>query len=193
MAIKNPDKYYAILEAALHVFAKHGFHGSQVTKIAKEAGIAGGTVYLYFKNKEEILVHLFQLKLGQLITNVNEATHSSSNAIKALETICRIHLVHSERNPELAYVMQIELRQSNLELRREIGKIVKLYFDLIEQIIVKGMEEGLFRKDLQPKMARSMVFGALDELVTSWVVTGQKHSLSDQVEEASRFLVSALR
>jgi TetR/AcrR family fatty acid metabolism transcriptional regulator len=193
LAIKNGDKFNAILEAALIVFAQHGFHGSQVTKIAKEAGIAGGTVYLYFKNKEDILVNLFRTKLGNLITRIEEEISTAPNAIKAIESVCRIHFLNSEQNPDLAYVMQIELRQANLELRREIGQVVKSYYELIERIIVQGMKEGLFRQDLNPRMTRSLIFGAMDEMVTSWVVTGRKYSLSSQIEGTSRFLINALR
>jgi TetR/AcrR family fatty acid metabolism transcriptional regulator len=193
LAIKNGDKFNIILEAALVVFAQHGFHGSQVTKIAKEAGIAGGTVYLYFKNKEDILINLFRQKLGNLITRIEEEIKTTPNAIKAIESVCRIHFLNSEQNPDLAYVMQIELRQANLELRREIGQVVKSYYELIERIIVQGMEEGLFRQDLNPRMTRSLIFGAMDEMITSWVVTGRKYSLSSQIEGTSRFLINALR
>lgn len=193
LATKNGDKFNAILDAALTVFSRHGFHGSQVTKIAHEAGIAGGTVYLYFKNKEDILVHLFRSKLGTLIERMQEEIKNAPNAIKALETICRIHFTNSEENPDLAYVMQIELRQANLELRREIGQVVKAYLELIEQTIIRGKEEGLFRRDLDPKMTRSLIFGAMDEMVTSWVVTGKKFALSAQIDGTSRFLINALR
>jgi TetR/AcrR family fatty acid metabolism transcriptional regulator len=193
LATKNGDKFNAILDAALTIFAEHGFHGSQVNKIAKEAGIAGGTVYLYFKNKEDILVHLFQTRLGRMIDRVEQEIHQAPNAIKALEAVCRTHFLNSEQNPQLAYVMQIELRQANLELRKEIGQVVKVYYELIEKIIVRGINEGIFRKDLDPKMARSLIFGAMDEMVTSWIVTGKKFSLSAQIEGTSRFIINGLR
>lgn len=193
LATKSSEKFQAILDAALKVFAENGFHNSQVNKIAKEAGIAGGTVYLYFKNKEDILVNLFKTKLGSMIERAEEEIDQAPNAVKALEAVCRLHFTNSERNPELAYVMQIELRQANLDLRKQIGKVVKAYYELIEKIIVRGMEEGIFRRDLDPKMARSLVFGAMDEMVTSWIVTEKRFSLSAQIEGTSHFIVNGLR
>ena len=142
---KKPDKYYAILEGALKVFAEHGFHKSQVSRIAKEAGVADGTIYLYFKKKEDILTSLFQEKLGELVEKLNNGLNDQMTAREALLKVCEIHFSVLEGNIHLAYLTQIELRQSDLELRKEIGLALKRYIILIENILEKGKKDGCFR------------------------------------------------
>jgi len=193
MTSKKSEKYDAILEAALKVIAENGFHGSQVSKIAKEAGVADGTIYLYFKNKEDILISLFQARLGKLVAQFNDSIRETSRADEALRRVCEIHYTELERNVNLAYVTQIELRQSNIELRRAIGATVKPYIKLIELILEKGVQEGTFRSNLDLKLTRSLLFGAMDEVVTSWLISGQKYSLSAQVDNTVDFFLRGLK
>ena len=193
MTSKKEKKYDIILEAALKVIAENGFHGSQVSKIAKEAGVADGTIYLYFKNKEDILISLFQAKLGSLVEQFNESVKECNTADEALRKVCEIHLNELENNVHLAYVTQIELRQSNIELRKAIGETVKPYIKLIEQILIKGVEEKTFRPDIDVKLCRHLVFGAMDEVVTSWLIGGQRYSLSAQVNGTVDFFLRALK
>jgi len=193
MTSKKSEKYDAILEAALKVIAENGFHGSQVSKIAKEAGVADGTIYLYFKNKEDILISLFQARLGRLVAQFNDSIRETSRADEALRRVCEIHYTELERNVNLAYVTQIELRQSNIELRKAIGATVKPYIKLIELILEKGVQEGTFRSNLDLKLTRSLLFGAMDEVVTSWLISGQKYSLSAQVDNTVDFFLRGLK
>lgn len=193
MTSRKEKKYDIILDAALKVIAENGFHGAQVAKIAKEAGVADGTIYLYFKNKEDILISLFRAKLGQLVERFNESIKETSNAAESLRNICEIHYSELERNIHLAYVTQIELRQSNIELRKAIGETVKPYIKLIEQLLIQGVEEKTFRSDLDVKLSRHLIFGAMDEVVTSWLISGQKYSLSAQVDGTVDFFLRALK
>lgn len=193
MTSRKEKKYDIILDAALKVIAENGFHGAQVAKIAKEAGVADGTIYLYFKNKEDILISLFRAKLGQLVERFNESIKETSNAAESLRNICEIHYSELERNIHLAYVTQIELRQSNIELRKAIGETVKPYIKLIEQLLIQGVEEKTFRPDLDVKLSRHLIFGAMDEVVTSWLISGQKYSLSAQVDGTVDFFLRALK
>jgi TetR/AcrR family transcriptional regulator, fatty acid metabolism regulator protein len=189
---KKQEKYYAILEGALKVFAEHGYHRSQVAKIAKEAGVADGTIYLYFKRKEDILIHLFREKLGELVEKFHESIHDQMGAREALRKVCEIHYTELERNVQLAYVTQIELRQSDLDLRKEIGAAFKPYIQLIENILEKGIRENVFRPDLNVKVVRLLLFGAMDEVVTSWLISGQKYSLSAQVDATVDFFTRGI-
>lgn len=193
MTSKKEKKFDIILDAALKVIAENGFHGSQVSKIAKEAGVADGTIYLYFKNKEDILISLFQNKLGHLIEMFNESIQVSTTAEAAIRSICQIHFTELEKNVHLAYVTQIELRQSNIELRKAIGEIVKPYIKLIEHILVKGVENGEFRSNLDVKLARNLIFGGMDEVVSSWLISGSKYSLSNQIEGTADFFLRAIK
>jgi TetR/AcrR family fatty acid metabolism transcriptional regulator len=189
---KKPDKFKSILEGALKVFSEHGFHRSQVSRIAREAGVADGTIYLYFKRKEDILISLFREKLGELVDKFHASLDDSMNAKESLRKICEIHYKELESNVPLAYVTQIELRQSNLELRKEIGTAFKPYIQLIEGILEKGIREHFFRPDLDVKLVRLMLFGAMDEVVTSWLISGQKYSLSAQVNGTVDFFMRGI-
>lgn len=189
---KKPDKYYAILEGAMKVFAENGFHKSQVSRIAKEAGVADGTIYLYFKKKEDILTSLFQEKLGELVEKFNRAVDESVSPKDALRKICEIHFGELENNIHMAYLTQIELRQSDLELRKEIGLALKRYIILIENILEKGKNDGSFRSDLDVKLVRLLIFGGMDEVVTSWLISGQKYSLTAQVVPTLDFFLRGI-
>jgi TetR/AcrR family fatty acid metabolism transcriptional regulator len=193
MTSRKQEKYELILDAAQKVMAENGYHGSQVSRIAKEAGVADGTIYLYFKNKEDILISLFQDRLGDLVEMVNNSIRETHSADEALRKICEIHFTKLEQNVELAYVTQIELRQSSLELRKAIGLAVKPYIKLIEHILEKGIEEKTFRSDLDIKLTRLLIFGAMDEVVTSWLISGRKYSLSAQLPKTVDFFLRGLK
>jgi len=189
---KKPDKYYAILEGALKVFAENGFHKSQVSRIAKEAGVADGTIYLYFKKKEDILTSLFQEKLGELVEKFNTGVNEQMTAKEALYKVCEIHFSELEGNVNLAFLTQIELRQSDLELRKEIGLALKRYIILIENILERGKQDGSFRADFDAKLVRLLIFGGMDEVVTSWLISGQKYSLTAQVGPTVNFFMKGI-
>ncbi len=191
-ANKKTDKTELILEGALRAFARHGFHGTQVAKIAKEAGVADGTIYLYFKSKEEILIRLFEVKLGKLVEKFHETIRQSSNAKDAIRSICEIHYTELENNSDLAYVTQIELRQSSLNLRKAIGQSVKPYFKLIESVLLQGIDEGIFRPEMDVKLTRLLLFGAMDEVVTSWLISGKKYSLKAQIDGTVAFFLNGI-
>ncbi|MDN4070470.1 TetR/AcrR family transcriptional regulator [Paenibacillus sp. FSL R5-0407] len=193
MTSRKQEKFEMILDAAEKVIAENGFHGSQVSKIAKEAGVADGTIYLYFKKKEDILISLFEDRLGKLVALFNANIQESNTAAEALHKVCEIHFTQLEQNVDLAYVTQIELRQSSLELRKAIGLSVKPYIQLIEHILKRGMEEQSFRADLDTKLTRQLIFGAMDEVVTSWLISGRKYSLSAQVDGTVDFFLRGLR
>lgn len=192
MTSKKNEKYQLILQGALKVFAENGYHRSQVSKIAKAAGVADGTIYLYFKRKEDILIRLFQEKLGELVGKFHQSVEGITDPVEALRTVCRIHFTELESNRELAYVTQIELRQSDLELRKEIGSALKPYIELIENILKQGVAEKKFRADLNIKLVRNLIFGSMDEAVTSWLISGQKYSLSSQVDDTLSFFLNGI-
>lgn len=192
MTSKKNEKYSAILDGALKVFAEYGFHRSQVSKIARAAGVADGTIYLYFKRKEDILINLFREKLGELIDKFTSGIENVTDVREALHRVCYIHYSELEQNVDLAYVAQIELRQSDLELRKEIGEAFKPYIKLIEELLVKGIEQQVFRPDLDVKLTRLLLFGAMDEVVTSWLISGRKYSLVSQVDGTLKFFLQGI-
>jgi TetR/AcrR family transcriptional regulator, fatty acid metabolism regulator protein len=173
----NKPKYKLIIEAAVDVIAENGYHASQVSKIAKKAGVADGTIYLYFKNKEDILISVFKEKMGQFIDQIATAISGKENASEKLLTLIQMHFRQLAANHHLAIVTQLELRQSNLTLRQEINRILKPYLIVIDGIIKEGIEENLFRNDIHVPLMRQMIFGTLDETVTNWVMNEEKYDL----------------
>src|SRR5699024_10969205 len=116
---KHKPKYNQIIEAAVEVIAENGYHASQVAKIAKKAGVADGTIYLYFKNKEDILISVFEEKMGQFIEQIAKSINEKANAKDRLYTLIKMHFHQLAENHHLAIVTQLELRQSNKALRLE--------------------------------------------------------------------------
>ncbi|WP_053218976.1 TetR/AcrR family transcriptional regulator [Virgibacillus senegalensis] len=185
-------KFNQIIDAAVEVIAENGYHSSQVSKIAKKAGVADGTIYLYFKNKEDILVSLFQEKMGQFIERIELEIAGKKNAKEKLLELIRLHFSQLGANLPLAIVTQLELRQSNPELRKKINEVLKRYLTVIDSIIEEGVEEKLFHAALNKKLVRQMIFGTIDETVTNWVMKEHKYRLVDQAEEVHHLLVNGI-
>ena len=189
---KKNEKYYLILNAASKVFATYGFHRAQVARIAREAGVADGTIYLYFKRKEDILIELFRYRFGNWIEQVRQELARIDDVREALRMFCKLHYEQVESDIDYAYVAQLELRQADIEMRREIGQIFKPYLTIIEELLNKGIEQGVFRPDINVKLARHLIFGAMDEVVTSWIISGQKYSLSAQTEGTVQVILKGI-
>lgn len=189
---KNKPKYKQIIDAAVEVIAENGYHNSQVSKIAKKAGVADGTIYLYFKNKEDILVSLFQEKMGQFIERIEQETTSRQTAEEKLLKLVETHFEQLSADHHLAIVTQLELRQSNKELRQKINIVLKPYLNVIDAIIDEGVEEELFRPNLDRRLVRQMIFGTLDETVTNWVMKEQRYNIVDQAQEVHSLIVHGL-
>ncbi|MFG6119024.1 MULTISPECIES: TetR/AcrR family transcriptional regulator [Thalassobacillus] len=189
---KNKPKYTQIIDAAVKVIAENGYHSSQVSKIAKQAGVADGTIYLYFKNKEDILVSLFQQKMGNFIQKIEEETNSQQTAVEKLLKLIEKHFEQLTADHHLAIVTQLELRQSNKELRLKINEVLKRYLTVIDQIIEEGVQDEIFRNDIDKRLVRQMIFGTLDEAVTNWVMKEQHYDLVEQAGAVHDMIVRGL-
>ncbi|MCG8400900.1 MAG: TetR family transcriptional regulator [Firmicutes bacterium] len=192
MAKRTGEKYNAIIEAAVKVIAENGYHNSQVSKIAREAGVADGTIYLYFQNKEDVLVSLFRVKMGDFTAGARQELKHLENPHEKLAKLISLHFTMLEANRNLALVMQIQLRQSDAVIRKGIAAPLKDYLKIIEEIISQGMHTGSFREDVNLKLARHMVFGTMDEVTTSWVMSQRQYKLTDQIEPVYNLLARAL-
>lgn len=192
MAKRTGEKYNAIIDAAVRVIAEYGYHQSQVSKIAREAKVADGTIYLYFENKDDVLISLFNEKMGAFITDVETALAGVPSAVDQLRELIRLHFEYLESDRQLAIVTQIELRQSNPEVRKQIGLILKKYLNVIDQVIARGVEQGVFDDQFDPRTARRMIFGTIDETVTSWIMKDCKYRLKDQIEPITRLFLNGI-
>ncbi|AHL72368.1 TetR/AcrR family transcriptional regulator [Bacillus altitudinis MN12] len=191
MKQKRP-KYMQIIDAAVVVIAENGYHQSQVSKIAKQAGVADGTIYLYFKNKEDILISLFKEKMGQFIERMENDIQKKPSAKEKLLLLIREHFRLLSQDHHLALVTQLELRQSNLELRQKINEVLKGYLNMLDSILTEGKKTGEFRQNLDVRLARQMVFGTIDETATTWVMNDQKYDLPALAESVHDLLLNGI-
>ena len=185
----DPDKPQQIIDAAIRVFARNGYYNSRVSDIAREAGIAAGTIYLYFKTKDEILVTLFREKMAGWVASVRRDVAGEPDAVAKLRKLVALHFQVLEQHPDLAEVLQVELRQGHKFFRGASAHEVSAYFDLIGGVLDEGIAAGLIRHDLPVKVATKMLFGAMDQVATSWVLGKRGYRLTDSADAvASIFL-----
>nr|WP_255472808.1 TetR/AcrR family transcriptional regulator [Planomicrobium sp. CPCC 101079] len=193
MVKKDKPKYRQIVDAAVIVIAENGYHQAQVSKIAKQAGVADGTIYLYFKNKEDILISVFQEKMGIFVSKLEEILSKESTASEKLGSMIESHFSLLANDIHLAIVTQLELRQSNTEIRMRINGVLKEYLMLMDKILVLGMENGEFDKTMDIRLARQMVFGTMDETITTWVMNDHKYDLVELAPKVHRLLMKGMR
>ncbi len=175
----DTDKHRLILDAATHVFAERGFFASQVADIARRAGIAAGTVYLYFRSKDELLTSLFDRTMQEAISEAQAALESITDPAERLATIARVHLDRLGRDRALAIVFQVELRQSTKFMARLSATRLRAYLGLIRDTIAEGQAAGVFRTGVPPTFAAKLFFGALDEMATNWILSDRRYELVD--------------
>jgi len=174
---KRGDKYQRILEAAVEVIAEHGFFNARVSDIAQRAGVADGTIYLYFKSKDQILMAAISNAFGAFLELARAEVKSASEPRDQLRRLALLHLTSLGSNRNLAIVFQTELRQSARFLAQFSQHQLKQYFDLIREVVRKGQDQGVFRGDLSDKIVANCFFGSLDEMVTSWLLSERDYSL----------------
>lgn len=192
MPRRTGDKYSAILEAATAVIAEHGYHAAQIARIARAANVADGTIYLYFKNKQDLLISLFREKLGRLVAQAGQRLDHLADPRQQLRELVACHFAALAADRPFATVTQIELRQPDPEMRAPLLAAMRPYMDVIDRIIRSGQARGLFKPDVDYRQMRNMVFGTLDQTVTAWVMTDFGFDLRAQAEPTYRLLVSGM-
>ncbi|MGE7666140.1 TetR/AcrR family transcriptional regulator [Ureibacillus composti] len=190
---REKPKYKQIIDAAIIAIAENGYHHAQVSKIAKQAGVADGTIYLYFKNKEDILISVFQEKMGLFVESLQEIIQLGASSTDKLSQMIENHFKVLAIDRHLATVTQLELRQSNKELRIKINTILKEYLKLLDDILIEGMLNGEFNPTMDVRLARQMVFGTIDETITSWVMNEFRYDLLDNVPKVRELLLNGLK
>jgi TetR/AcrR family fatty acid metabolism transcriptional regulator len=169
--MKAADKHSKIIHAATKVFAKKGFFNARISDIAKEAKVADGTIYLYFNNKFDILISVFEEEIGGLIEQVSQALAMEPDPRKQLEIFATRHLMTMKKNKNLAEVIQIELRQSTKLIKEYRNNKFSEYIDIISTIIKTGQAQGIYRAEIKPGIAKRAFFGALDEISRVWSIS----------------------
>jgi TetR/AcrR family fatty acid metabolism transcriptional regulator len=177
MPRKEYDKRTEILQAAIRVFARSGFFNSRVSDVAEQAGVADGTIYLYFRNKDDLLISLFDRIMGEFVDRATTALSGVQDPVDKLRRLAALHLEGIGRNRDLAVVFQIELRHSSKFMTRFSKTRLADYFDLIRCVIREGQARKRFRKELNEKIITKCFFGALDEMATNWILSKRRYDL----------------
>src|SRR4029079_422692 len=187
------DKREAILPAAIDVFAERGFFNAQVADVARAAGVAAGTVYLYFKSKDDLLVSIFERSMRAGLAHGRAAVADESDPRERLLRLARAHLARLGRDRNLAIVFQVELRQSTKFMERFSATLLRDYLGLIREAVADGQREGLFRSDVKATAAAKMLFGALDEMATNWILSRRRYSLEADAESVVDLFINGAR
>jgi TetR/AcrR family fatty acid metabolism transcriptional regulator len=190
--MRDPDKPQQIVEAAIRVFARNGYYSSRVSDIAREAGIASGTIYLYFKTKDEILVTLFRDKMAAFVARLRREIAEEPDPASKIRRLVRVHFSVLEQSPALAEVVQVELRQGHKFFRGASAHEVSAYFELIGSILEDGVTTGRFHADLPVKVATKVLFGAMDQMATSWVLGKRGYRLADAAEAVAAIFLKGV-
>jgi len=187
------EKRDLILRAATKVFAQNGYFQSQVADVARVAGVAAGTVYLYFKSKDDLLVSIFERSMNEVLADGKAAVAGIDDPAERLSKLAHLHLERLGRDKDLAVVFQVELRQSVKFMERFSETFLQDYFKLIRQAIADGQQSGAFRKDISATTATKIFFGALDEMATNWVLSRRKYDLNAEADAVVNLFIHGVK
>lgn len=187
-----PGKRDVILRAATTIFARSGFFNSQVADVAREAGVAAGTVYLYFRSKDDLLVSIFERNMKDARTEARAALQGIADPVQRLCALARLHLDRLGRDRDLAVVFQVELRQSVKFMERLSATHLREYLGMMRDTIAAAQEDGAFRRNLNPTVAAKVLFGALDEMATNWILSKRRYSLVGETDAVLDILLNGL-
>jgi TetR/AcrR family fatty acid metabolism transcriptional regulator len=189
---EKPDKRDTILRAAIDTFAARGYFTAQVADIAKAAGIAAGTVYLYFRGKDDLLVSIFERTMKEAIAEGRASVAALEDPVERLREIARLQLGRLGRDRNLAIVFQVELRQSTKFMERFSTTHVREYLGIIRDVIADGQARGSFRSETNATLAAKLFFGALDEMATNWILSRRRYALANEADAIVDLFVGGL-
>ena len=178
MRDKNPEKRVRILDAALKVFATRGFYNAKVSEVAREAGVADGTIYLYFESKDALLIALFEDRMQRIIARANdELARSEGSVLDKIRQAIALHLSLVVDDPDLAEFITVELRQSGKFIKEYDNPKFTEYLRIFRDLILAGQEQGLIRRTVDARLVVRAIFGALDELLLTLSLTHRNRSV----------------
>ncbi len=183
----------AILRAATDVFAESGYFNAQVADVARAAGVAAGTVYLYFRSKDDLLASIFERSMRDAIAEGRAMAGEVRDPRERLRRFATLHLGRLGRDRNLAVVFQVELRQSTKFMERFSSTLLRDYLGLIRDAIADGQRSGMFRPDIKATVAAKLFFGALDEMATNWILSRRRYSLEADANTVVDLFVNGAR
>lgn len=191
-SFRGTSKRERILRAAVDVFAEHGYFNAKVAQIAKAAGVADGTIYLYFDGKEDLLITIFREHTRNYLRSLEQQLANINRAEERLRIAVRHHLETLGRDRSLAVVSQVELRHSLKFMSLFSQQEVADYLNVIRKIVEHGQQQGTFRRNIHPRLVAKFVFGVLDEMVTSWILSDKEHDLPGQSDQVADLILTGL-
>jgi len=190
---RKEAKRERILDGAVREIASHGYYRTTVATIARRAGVADGTIYLYFKNKEDVLVSIFERAMQRFDAEARRIVEDSTGAEDKLRRFVALHLGLLGQDRDLAVIFQVEFRHSLHVLELLSHSRMREYLALIASMVQQGKDEGVFKADLDALFAAKVVFGVLDEMATDWVLSKKNTRLASRSDPVSDFLLDGLR
>jgi TetR/AcrR family transcriptional regulator, fatty acid metabolism regulator protein len=191
-SFSGTSKRERILRAAVEVFARSGYFNAKVTDIAKGAGVADGTIYLYFDGKEDLLVTIFREYTRNYLHELEKRLAGVNGAEERIRIAITHHLETLGSDRPLAVVSQVELRHSLKFMSLLSQQEVADYLNMLRKVVEHGQAEGVFRRNLHPQLVAKSVFGILDEMVTSWILSEKEYDLAAQAEPVADFVLNGL-
>jgi TetR/AcrR family fatty acid metabolism transcriptional regulator len=186
------DKRNVILRSATKVFAQKGFFNSKVSDIAADAGIADGTIYLYFKSKDEILHSIFDQAMGNFIEEGRRELSNINSPVERLKKVAELHLKRLGDDRDLAVVFQVELRGSTKFMEAFSAAGFHEYLEVIRTTIEQGQKQGVFRSDIKPIVCAKILYGSLDEMVTNWILSKKPYALEPLANEVLKIFLKGI-
>ncbi len=192
MQKSKSEKYHKILNSAGAVFAEHGFYKATISQIAARAGVADGTLYLYFKNKDDILYQYLSFKTDVVFKKMNAAVAKGTDAESKLRNLIRCHLEEFQRDKNMAIIFQSEVRYLR-DIESQIKDISKMYFDLLSDIIEQGQIEGAMRQDLFIGLVKRFILGAVEGVISTWVRAHGRYDLGTMADPLVDLYMTGVR
>jgi len=191
-AASGGEKYQRILDAAVEVIAENGYFNSPVSAIAARAGVADGTIYLYFKSKDDVLRTAIDANFARFHQRVKERFETLDDPHAQLEYIAELHLESGTTNRSMAILMQTEMRQSAKFIAEFSHHHLVRYIQVVREVVRRGQAEGIFRKDVSDGIVAQCMFGAIDELLSSAVFTGRVYDAKTTAAQVMDVLLNGI-
>ncbi|MBU8848306.1 MAG: TetR family transcriptional regulator [Desulfobacterales bacterium] len=192
MQKNKSEKYNKILNSAGAVFAEYGFYKATISQIATQAGVADGTLYLYFKNKDDILYQFISFKTNAVFKEMHIAVKKGRNAEEKLRYLIRCHLTEFQNDRNMAIIFQSEARYLR-DIESQIKDISKMYLDLLSDIIEQGQIEGSMRQDLFVGLVKRFILGAVEGVINTWVSADSRYDLVSMADPLVDLYLTGLK
>jgi TetR/AcrR family fatty acid metabolism transcriptional regulator len=186
-------KRQRILKSAIEVFSRKGFYHAKISEIARKAGVADGTIYIYFDNKDDLLISIFEEEMERIIQRFREELSKVSRADEKLFHFITLHARMVTEEPDLAHILQIELRQSSVFMANYKPVKFRQFLNILEEIFLEGQRQGIFPADLHPGIVKRTVFGAVDEMALHWILSNKSYDLVESAKKFAEIYLHGLR